>query len=203
MAATELEELIGLLSRLPGLGPRSARRAALHLVRHKAALTRPLVLTLEGVLDRVRPCSVCGNLDAGELCRICADAKRDPSVICVVEEVEDLWSLERARVFRGRYHVLGGTLKALDGIRPEDLRIQSLIERLEREPDVAEVVLALGATVEGQTTAHYLLDRLGDTKARVTGLARGVPLGGQLSYLDDGTLGAAFKSRRPVASGPG
>ncbi len=190
-----IERLIGLLARIPGLGPRSARRAALYLVKRKDTLLEPLARALDAVADAVRPCSVCGNLDAQDPCRVCLDARRDPSQICVVEDVADLWALERAGVFHGRYQVLGGTLSALDGVGPEDLNIASLITRA-RAPEVEEVILAFNATVDGQTTAHYIHDCLAGCDVGVSRLAHGVPVGGELDYLDDGTIGAALKSRR-------
>ena len=190
-----IERLIQLLARLPGLGPRSARRAALHLVKRRDTLLEPLVRALNAVSVSVRPCSTCGNLDAMDPCGVCADGRRDPSRICVVEEVADLWALERADVFRGRYQVLGGALSALDGVGPEDLNIAGLIARA-RKPEVREIILALNATVDGQTTAHYIHDCLAGCDVDVSQLAHGVPVGGELDYLDDGTIGAALKSRR-------
>ncbi len=190
-----IERLIQLLARLPGLGPRSARRAALHLVKRRDTLLEPLVRALNAVSVSVRPCSTCGNLDAVDPCGVCADGRRDPSRICVVEEVADLWALERADVFRGRYQVLGGALSALDGVGPEDLNIAGLIARA-RKPEVREIILALNATVDGQTTAHYIHDCLAGCDVDVSQLAHGVPVGGELDYLDDGTIGAALKSRR-------
>ncbi len=194
---TSLDHLIQLLGRLPGLGPRSARRAALHLIKRREALLVPLAQALEDAAANVRPCSVCGNLDAADPCGVCADPRRDDSLICVVEDVGDLWALERAGAFKGRYHVLGGTLSALDGVGPEDLNIAGLVARAAQN-QVAEVILATNATVEGQTTAHYISDRLSDCGVRISGLAHGVPVGGELDYLDDGTLGQALKARRPL-----
>lgn len=196
-AGPEIERLIALLAKLPGLGPRSARRAVLHLLKKREALMGPLAEALGDAADKIRACSTCGNLDVTDPCAICAAPGRDPSVICVVETVGDLWALERASAFRGRYHVLGGTLSALDGIRPEDLNISRLMERASGE-EAKEIVLALNATVDGQTTAHYLADKLTPLGVSVTSLARGVPVGGELDYLDDGTLAAAFRSRRPA-----
>ncbi|MCF8879623.1 recombination mediator RecR [Hyphobacterium sp. SN044] len=196
-AGPEIERLISLLAKLPGLGPRSARRAVLHLLKKREALMGPLAEALADAADKIRACSTCGNLDVTDPCAICAAPGRDPSVICVVETVGDLWALERASAFRGRYHVLGGTLSALDGIRPEDLNISGLLERASGE-EAKEIVLALNATVDGQTTAHYLADKLTPLGVSVTSLARGVPVGGELDYLDDGTLAAAFRSRRPA-----
>jgi len=193
---TELERLIQLLAKLPGLGPRSARRAALHLVKRKEALMLPLVEAMGAAADKVHPCPVCGNLDTEDPCGICRDPRREPSVLCVVEEVADLWALERAAAFRGRYHVLGGTLSALDGVGPSDLNIETLVRRV-AGGEFKEVILATNATVDGQTTAHYITDRLAATGVAVSRLAHGVPVGGELDYLDVGTLTAALKARRP------
>ena len=195
MADTEIDRLIQLLAKLPGLGPRSARRAALYLIKRREALLAPLAGAMAAAADAVRNCSQCGNLDTIDPCAICADPRRDGSVICVVEEVADLWALERSAAFRGRYHVLGGTLSALDGRTPEDLNIATLIGRA-GAGDVSEVILATSATVEGQTTAHYIADRLAGCDVTVSGLAHGVPVGGELDYLDDGTLSAAIRMRR-------
>ena len=192
----ELDRLIQLLARLPGLGPRSARRAVLHLIQKRDQLLVPLADALQTAAERITVCSVCGNVDTADPCAICADPRRDPSIVCVVEQVSDLWALERAQATRGRYHVLGGTLSPLDGIGPEDLKIAELIERA-RDPAVNEVILAVNATVEGQTTAHYVTDMLHETGTNVTRLAHGVPVGGELDYLDDGTLAAAMRSRTP------
>ncbi len=197
MTVTDIERLIQLLARLPGLGPRSARRAALHLLKKRESLMLPLGAALTEAARAVKSCATCGNLDSVDPCSICADPRRDGSLICVVEEVDDLWALERSAAYRGRYHVLGGTLSALDGIGPEQLDIAGLLARAAL-PEVKEVILATGATVEGQTTAHYLTDRLAGLDVSVTGLAHGVPVGGELDYLDDGTLTAALKARRPV-----
>ncbi|HYM33260.1 MAG TPA: recombination mediator RecR [Candidatus Cybelea sp.] len=193
---TELERLIQLLAKLPGLGPRSARRAALHLLKRKEALMLPLAEALGTAADKVHACPVCGNLDTEDPCAVCRDPRRDGSIICVVEEVADLWALERAAAFRGRYHVLGGTLSALDGIGPGDLAIDGLVRRV-HAGGVREVILATNATVDGQTTAHYITDRLNGSGVAVSRLAHGVPVGGELDYLDDGTLAAALKARRP------
>jgi recombination protein RecR len=190
----ELERLIQLLSRLPGLGPRSARRVALALLKKRDTLMEPLAEAMADAAAAIQACTVCGNLDTVSPCAICADPRRDPHILCVVEDVADLWALERAGVFRGRYHVLGGALSALDGVTPERLNVARLIERV--KDGVDEVILAMNATVEGQTTAHYLMDMLGETK--VTRLAHGVPVGGELDYLDEGTLSAAFKARRAL-----
>jgi recombination protein RecR len=192
-----LERLIQLLARLPGLGPRSARRAALFLLRRREALLLPLADALAAAARDVRPCSICGNLDAADPCAICADPRRDAGAICVVEQVGDLWALERSGAYRGRYHVLGGTLSALDGVGPDQLAVAGLLHRA-AAPEAREVILALGATVDGQTTAHYLMDRLAGLPVTVTRLAHGVPVGGELDYLDDGTLAAALKARRPA-----
>lgn len=192
----ELDRLIQLLARLPGLGPRSARRAVLQLIQRREQLLIPLAEALQVAADRIAVCSVCGNVDTRDPCGICTDPRRDASIICVVETVGDLWALERAQATRGRYHVLGGTLSPLDGIGPDDLRIAELVARA-REPEVKEVILAVNATVEGQTTAHYVTDLLHGTDVRVTRLAHGVPVGGELDYLDDGTLAAAMRSRTP------
>lgn len=197
MAGPEIERLIQLLARLPGLGPRSARRAVLHLLKKKDALLLPLAATLREVGDNVHACSTCGNLDSRDPCAICTDSRRDEGLLCVVESVADLWALERAGVFRGRYHVLGGTLSALDGIGPEDLNVDGLIARVQ-SGKIREVIVATNATVEGQTTAHYITDRLGGLNVQISRLAHGVPVGGELDYLDDGTLGAALKARRPL-----
>ncbi|WP_300527230.1 recombination mediator RecR [Maricaulis sp.] len=196
-AGPEIERLITLLAKLPGLGPRSARRAALFLLSKRDPLMRPLADALADAADKITACSVCGNLDVSDPCSVCSAAGRQANAICVVETVGDLWALERAGAFKGRYHVLGGVLSALDGVRPEDLNIARLVERA-ADPEVTEIVLALNATVDGQTTAHYLADRLESAGVSVTSLARGVPVGGELDYLDDGTLAAAFKSRSSV-----
>lgn len=196
VAGPEIERLIQLLAKLPGLGPRSARRAVLQLIKKKETLLMPLAAAMDDAAAKARICSVCGNVDTQDPCAICANPGRDPSIICVVEEVGDLWALERAAVLKGRYHVLGGTLSALDGVGPDDLRIGQLIERA-AAPDVSEIILAMNATVDGQTTAHYITDRLADTNVMISRLAHGVPVGGELDYLDDGTLSAAVKSRRP------
>ena len=196
-AGPEIERLIQLLAKLPGLGPRSARRAALQMLRKREAVMRPLAEALADAADKIAPCSNCGNLDTADPCSVCRDPRRDESVICVVETVGDLWALERAGAFKGRYHVLGGVLSALDGVGPEDLNVAGLIERAGKD-ETREIILALNATVDGQTTAHFLADRLGPAGVAITSLARGVPVGGELDYLDDGTLSAAFRSRRPA-----
>jgi recombination protein RecR len=197
MVGAEIERLIQLLAKLPGLGPRSSRRAALHLIKHRERLLEPLAAALRSAADAIRTCSTCGNVDTGDPCAICRNPRRDASVICVVEEVADLWAIERSGSFSGRYHVLGGTLSALDGRGPEDLNITKLLARAAAS-EVHEIILATSATVEGQTTAHYLGDRLGSADVTVSRLAHGVPVGGELDYLDDGTLSAALKARRPV-----
>lgn len=197
MAISEIDRLIELLARLPGLGPRSARRAVLHLIKKREALLRPLAAALTAAVESIQSCGTCGNLDTADPCVICRDERRDPTIICVVEEVADLWAIERSGAFGGRYHVLGGTLSALDGRGPEQLRVDALAARA-RAPEVSEVILALSATVDGQTTGHYLSERLADTGVAVSRLAHGVPVGGELDYLDDGTLTAALKARRPA-----
>ncbi|WP_334161016.1 recombination mediator RecR [Phenylobacterium sp.] len=196
-AGPEIERLIGLLAKLPGLGPRSARRAALALLKRREQLLNPLADALAEASQRVRTCSVCGSLDTQDPCAICADPQRDASLICVVEEVGALWAMERAAAFRGRYHVLGGLLSALDGVGPDALRVGPLVARA-AEGGVREVILALPATVDGQTTAHYLADRLAGADVSVTMLARGVPVGGDLDWLDDGTIAQAMRARRPA-----
>jgi len=196
IAGPEIELLIQLLARLPGLGPRSARRAALHLVKKKDALLEPLAKAMAEAAANVRLCSICGNVDTCDPCSVCADPRRDDTVIVVVEDVADLWALERAAATRGRYHVLGGCLSPLDGIGPQDLNIATLIARA-KTGGVSEIILAVNATVEGQTTAHYITDQIGGSNVKVTRLAHGVPVGGELDYLDDGTLAAAMKSRTP------
>jgi recombination protein RecR len=199
MASTvspEIEQLIKLLSKLPGLGPRSARRAALDLIKKRDGLMKPLASAMAEAADKISTCTICGNVDAQNPCHICTAPGRDKTTICVVQEVGDLWAMERAGAFRGQYHVLGGTLSALDGVRPEDLNIAGLIERAQGEA-VKEVILAMNATVDGQTTAHYITDQLEATQVTVSRLAHGVPVGGELDYLDDGTIAAAMKSRRP------
>ncbi len=194
-APRRIETLIELMARLPGLGPRSARRAVLHLLKKREALMAPLAQAMAQVALEVRDCVVCGNLSTDEVCPVCADPRRDTGDVCVVEDVADLWAMERAGVFKGRYHVLGGTLSALDQMGPEALRIPELVARA----GVArEVILALNATVEGQTTAHYIAEALAPTGVPVTSLAQGVPVGGELDYLDDGTIGAALRARRTL-----
>ena len=197
MIGPEVESLVRQLAKLPGLGPRSARRAVLHLLTHCEDQMRPLAAAIQAAADAVQVCSRCGNLDTADPCRICSDGDRDPTVLCVVEQVGDLWALERSRSFRGRYHVLGGTLSALDGVGPDDLSIAALVRRA-ADPVVQEVILALDATVDGQTTAHYVADRLSGAGVTVSRPAHGLPVGGELGYLDDGTLTAALRARRPL-----
>ena len=197
MPIAEIDTLARLLARLPGLGPRSSRRAVLALLRRRETLAEPLIRALQDCLAKVGPCSICGNLDATDPCGICSDPRRQQHAILVVEQVEDLWAMERASSFPGRYHVLGGTLAAGEGIGPEELGIDRLVGRIEAE-GVTEVILALAATVEGQTTGHYIAERLRPTRCRVTRLGYGVPVGGELNYLDEGTLAAALKSRQPI-----
>ena len=197
MASSEIESLVQALARLPGLGPRSARRAVLHLLKKREVAMVPLLRALEQVNERLATCSACGNVDTADPCTICTDPRRDPRMLCVVEEVADLWALDRSRLFPGRYHVLGGRLSALEGIRPEDLAIDSLIRRI-AEGGIDEVVLAMNATLEGQTTAHYIADRIGQYPVRLTQLAHGLPVGGELDYLDEGTLAQALRARRPI-----
>jgi recombination protein RecR len=194
VAGPEIERLIQLLARLPGLGPRSARRAALHLVKRREELMEPLAAAIADANAKIEICNVCGNVDTRDPCTVCADPMRDPSILVVVENVADLWALERAGAIATRYHVLGGTLSPLDGIGPDDLNLASLIARV-RGSEIKEVVLALNATVDGQTTVHYITDLLRDTNLKVTRLAHGVPVGGELDYLDEGTLSAAIRSR--------
>ena len=194
IAGPEIERLIQLLAKVPGLGPRSARRAALHLIKKKEQLLSPLAAAMGEAVEKVRVCSTCGNVDAADPCMICTDPRRDPATLIVVEDVSDLWALERASAMNARYHVLGGTLSPLDGIGPEQLNIRGLVDRV-AGGEVKEIILAVNATVEGQTTAHYLTDQLAGFGVKVTRLAHGVPVGGELDYLDEGTLAAALKSR--------
>lgn len=197
MASQEIESLAGALSRLPGLGPRSARRAVLWLVKNREQALPTLLDALGAVRDTLVECITCGNVDTKNPCGICADPRRDQKSLCVVEDVADLWALDRARLFTGRYHVLGGKLSALDGVGPEDLNVASLLARVEAG-GIDEVVLAMNATLEGQTTAHYLAERLEAFPLRITQLAHGLPVGGELDYLDEGTLAQALRARRPV-----
>jgi len=198
MASQEIEALAGALARLPGLGPRSARRAVLHLMKKREGALEPLLRALQSVSERLSTCSRCGNVDTADPCSICADPRRDNKSLCVVEEVSDLWALDRSRLFPGRFHVLGGRLSALEGVRPEDLSIEPLLKRV-AAGGIDEVVLAMNATLEGQTTAHYLAERLERFPVRLTQLAHGLPVGGELDYLDEGTLAQALRARRPVA----
>ncbi|MGH1351883.1 MAG: recombination mediator RecR [Methyloligellaceae bacterium] len=195
VAGPEIERMIQLLGRMPGLGPRSARRAALQLVKRKEDLLSPLAAAMAEVAEKVSICSVCGNADTIDPCTICNDPSRESSLLCVVEEIGDLWALERAAVIKARYHVLGGTLSPLDGRGPEELNIAKLVERAASD-DITEVLLALNATVEGQSTSHYITDQLEGHDVKVSRLAHGVPVGGELDYLDEGTLAAAIRSRK-------
>ncbi|WP_293446223.1 recombination mediator RecR [Planktotalea sp.] len=192
----DIDVLIEMMAKLPGLGPRSARRAVLHLIRKRALLLTPLADSLQTVAATARECLNCGNVGTADICDICESEKRANGILCVVEDVSDLWAMERSGVFKGRYHVLGGTLSALDAIGPEELRIPRLIDRVTSE-SITEVILALNATIDGQTTAHYIADILGN-RAKLTSLAQGVPIGGELDYLDDGTITAAMNARKPI-----
>jgi len=196
VAGPEIERLIQLLARLPGLGPRSARRAALFLIKKREQIMAPLAAAVQTALEKIEICNACGNVDTQNPCTVCRDHNRDPGILVVVADVADLWALERAHAVNARYHVLGGVLSALDGVGPEQLSIAPLLRRVETG-ELKEVILALGATVDGQTTAHYLADRLHDFDVAISRLAHGVPVGGELDYLDEGTLSAAMKSRRP------
>jgi recombination protein RecR len=196
VAGPEIERLIALLARLPGLGPRSARRAALFLIKKREQIMAPLGAALQTAFDKIEICRTCGNIDTQNPCTVCVDPRRDRTILVVVADVADLWALERAHAVNARYHVLGGTLSPLDGIGPQDLSIDALVARA-HEPEVAEVILALNATVDGQTTAHYITDLLHDANVKVTRLAHGVPVGGELDYLDEGTLSAAIRQRTP------
>jgi recombination protein RecR len=198
MASQEIETLTAQLARLPGLGPRSARRVVLWLIKRRETSLVALLEALDGLREGLSECHLCGNVDTSDPCAICADPRRDPRALCVVEDVADLWALDRARLFPGRYHVLGGRLSALDGVRPEDLTIGALIQRVSAG-GIDEVVLAMNATLEGQTTAHYIAERLEGLPLRVTQLAHGLPVGGELDYLDEGTLAQALRARRPMA----
>jgi recombination protein RecR len=197
MASPDIEALAQALARLPGLGPRSARRAVLHLIKKRETILAPLIAALQAVERNLVTCGICGNVDTQDPCAVCTDPRRDPASLCVVEEVADLWALDRARLFAGRYHVLGGKLSALDGVRPEDLAIESLVARV-TAGGITEVVLAMNATLEGQTTMHYVAERLADSGAKVMQLAHGLPVGGELDYLDEGTLALALRARRLV-----
>jgi recombination protein RecR len=193
----EIEKLIQLLAKVPGLGPRSARRAALHLIKKREQLMGPLSTAMGEAYDKVKVCSRCGNVDTVDPCTVCTDERRDQAIIIVVEDVSDLWALERAGAMNTAYHVLGGTLSPLDGVGPDDLNIKGLIDRVS-EGGIREIILAVNATVEGQATAHYITDRLGDLEVRITRLAHGVPVGGELDYLDEGTLTAALRARTVI-----
>lgn len=193
----EIEKLIQLLAKVPGLGPRSARRAALHLIKKREQLMGPLSLALGDAYDKVKVCSRCGNVDTSDPCTVCTDDRRDQSVIIVVEDVSDLWALERAGAMNAAYHVLGGTLSPLDGVGPDDLNIKGLVDRAS-EGGIREIILAVNATVEGQATAHYITDRLAELPVKITRLAHGVPVGGELDYLDEGTLTAALRARTAI-----
>ena len=197
MASLEIEQLTQALARLPGLGPRSARRAVLHLMKKREGAMMPLLRALEAVNERLSTCSICGNVDTSDPCGICADVRRDTRLLCVVEDVSDLWALERSRLFPGKFHVLGGRLSALEGVRPEDLTIAALVRRV-TAGGIDEIVLAMNATLEGQTTAHFIAEQLELLPVRITQLAHGLPVGGELDYLDDGTLAQALRARRPV-----
>lgn len=195
MIGGEIETLIRLLSRLPGFGPRSARRAVLYLIKKRETHLVPLAAAIDDVLATVKTCSVCGNLDSQDPCSVCRDTRRDDNVICVIQDVADLWAIERSGAFRGRYHILGGLLSAMDGVGPEELRLTSLEDRI-RRTGVSELILALPATVDGQTTAHYIAERLKSDDIKISSPAQGIPIGGELDYLDDGTIQTALKSRR-------
>jgi recombination protein RecR len=197
MISRNLESFIQMLSKLPGFGPRSARRAALHLIKNKETLFVPLINAMEKTARSIAICSSCGNYDTSDICSICSDSEREQTIICVVEEVADLWALERTSMFKGNYHVLGGVLSPLDGIGPDDLRIDSLISRV-RTTNVEELILATSATVDGKTTSHYIADRFQNVGIKISLLAHGIPVGGELDYLDDGTIGAALKDRRKI-----
>src|SRR6201986_4646740 len=198
-AGPEIERLIQLLARLPGLGPRAARRPAVHLTKKREPLMAPLAAALQTAIEKIEVCRTCGNIDTQNPCTVCSDPRRDPAVMVVVSDVADLWALERAHAINARYHVLGGTLSPLDGIGPGDLTIDALVTRA-HAPEVTEIILALNATVDGQTTAHYVTDLLAGANVAVTRLAHGVPVGGELDYLDEGTLSAAIRPRAPYAS---
>ena len=197
MASQEIEALSQALARLPGLGPRSARRAVLYLIKKRETALQPLLGALTQVAEKLSTCSICGNVDTSDPCTICKDTRRADKALCVVEEVSDLWALDRSRLFPGRYHVLGGRLSALEGVRPEDLSIDKLVKRVSAG-GIDEVVLAMNATLEGQTTAHYLAERLEGFPIRISQLAHGLPVGGELDYLDEGTLAQALRARRPI-----
>lgn len=196
MSSSDIDTLIEMMAKLPGLGPRSARRAVLHLIRKRALLLTPLADSMQAVAATARECLNCGNVGTSDICDICNDDKRATGELCVVEDVSDLWAMERANVFKGRYHVLGGTLSALEGVGPEELSIPKLVDRVVSE-EISEVILALNATVDGQTTAHYIADQL-ETRVKLTSLAQGVPIGGELDYLDEGTISAALNARKAI-----
>lgn len=194
-AGREIEQLIDLMARLPGLGPRSARRAVLQMIKRRGQLLEPIAKSMTEVSETARECANCGNISGSATCAICQDPSRRCGELCIVEDVSDLWAMERTALFKGTYHVLGGVLSALDGIGPETLRIPRLLERIQSE-NITEVILALNATIDGQTTAHYIVDQIEGSKVRITSLAQGVPIGGELDYLDDGTISAALKARK-------
>lgn len=195
MTETELESLIRLFARLPGFGKRSARRVVLHLIKKKESLLVPLAQSIQNVIEHIRTCPVCGNLDSLSPCHICQDERRDKNVICVVQDVADLWAIERSAAFKGKYHVLGGLLSAIEGIGPDELRLPVLENRI-RQQEVSEIILALPATVDGQTTGHYIIERFKKLPVKISSLAQGIPVGGELDYLDDGTIQTALKARR-------
>jgi len=195
MESKEIKNLITLMAKIPGLGPRSARRSVLNLIKNPEKLMLPLAKALIQVSENIKLCSICGNIDSDHICGICKDDKRDKKIICVVEDLTDLWALERSNTYKGRYHILGGVLSAIDGINPEDLRIKELINNI-KENDVEEVILATSATLAGQTTSFYITDLIKDMNVTVSRLAQGIPIGGELDYLDDGTIGAAIDSRK-------
>lgn len=198
MVGPEIKELIQLFAKLPGLGPRSGRRAALHLIKNKEKIMQPLVQSIATAAEKVVTCPTCGSLDTQMPCGLCSDPQRNISIICVIEDVADLWAMERAAIFKGLYHVVGGTLSALDGIGPDELNISKLVQRA-NDSKVQEIILALSATVDGQTTAHYIANCLAQSNVTITAIANGVPIGGELDYLDDGTLATALNSRRPLS----
>ena len=199
MASQEIENLVQALAKLPGLGPRSARRAVLYLIKRPETAMKPILAAMERVDQHLVTCAICGNVDTQDPCQICSDPRRDEKALCVVEEVSDLWALDKSRLFPGKFHVLGGKLSALDGVRPEDIGIDTLIRRVEAG-GIDEVVLAMNATLEGQTTAHYIAERLENYPVRLSQLSHGIPVGGELDYLDEGTLAQALRSRRPMTS---
>ena len=199
MESKEIKNLITLMAKIPGLGPRSARRSVLNLIKNPEKLMLPLAKALIQVSENIKLCSICGNIDSDHICGICKDDKRDKKIICVVEDLTDLWALERSNTYKGRYHILGGVLSAIDGINPEDLRIKELINNI-KENDVEEVILATSATLAGQTTSFYITDLIKDMNVTVSRLAQGIPIGGELDYLDDGTIGAAMDSRKILNS---